>query len=110
MKTWWVSFAKEKNLGVVIVDAVDEMAGLARINKLGLNPGGEAMICPMGTSADALAEIAYWGKDRLISPAELRAEKYKSLPELSEAERQRVANHPATRICEDCASGKPHGH
>lgn len=48
MPIYWVSFSDperpvgQKFLGVVIVDAGDEAAALAKVAAAGLNPGGEA--------------------------------------------------------------------
>lgn len=108
MKTFWLSFADNKrNRGAIITDAEDERAAVERVNRLGINPGGEVMIFDMtqapGGPIVALNEINRWRKDSLITPAELDAANYRHLKDLPPDEREAAENHPAVRVvCEDC--------
>ena len=78
MKTWWLSFAViGRNLGVIIVDAKSIPKAIARVNKLGINPGGEVMALDM-SCPKAQEEAARFPRNTLISPEQLRAANYKS--------------------------------
>jgi hypothetical protein len=55
------------------------------------------------------AEVAFWGKDRLITPAELKAADYKKLGDLSAGERAQ-AEKAGQVICEACVAGRQHQH
>lgn len=74
MTDYFISFGtRQGNLGVVIVTACCQSAALAKAAKLGLNPGGEPAVYEIEKEeADEL------GRDKLITPAEMRKREYLS--------------------------------
>lgn len=86
MKTYWISFAGvEGNRGIVIIDAKNESAAIKKTHKLGINPGGEAMLLDCTGNPGMETEISRWGRNRLVTKAELVAEDYKSTRQLEAA-------------------------
>jgi len=82
---WWLSFADEEgNRGVCIVQASDFLSAVSLAHSLEINPGGQVQGIEMPDIPEAREEIELWGTDRLITPAELRADGYKSSKELEE--------------------------
>lgn len=81
MNSYFISFAtKDGNRGVVCTDATSELAALTKVTDAGLNPGGEAAIwrCLKSEANDL-------GRDKLITPEEMRAQDYKSRSQVSKA-------------------------
>ncbi len=102
MKTYWISFANEQNLGCCIIDAESEEGAYTKANELGLNPGGEVLVLQIDTTTlDGLAEIGRWGKNRLISKEELINDGYKTLPDMDDDIINDVMASGSI-ICEDC--------
>lgn len=101
MNTYWISFSDGKHLGCCIVDAIDEDSALQKTNDLGINPGGEAMIIlfPENDSVSD-GEIVRWGKDRIITTAELDAEGYTHTKDLDFTETAILVTHPSVTIRE----------
>jgi hypothetical protein len=52
MAYFYISFADHRFLGAVIVEAESSEAAYLKVNDLGLNPGGEALICRDAGSFD----------------------------------------------------------
>lgn len=102
MQFFYISFAvtgkKHGHLGSTVVEAEDAQSAHAVATKLGLNPGGEAMIVPV--PADANTTELRWLHNKLRSKAELAAR-----GPISRG-RQRGASY----VCELCNTGVPHEH
>lgn len=97
MKTFWISFCSNetgKNLGVCIVDGEDKTTALSRTTELGINPGGEAVLCEGPTER----EINKYGKDRLISREELIGDGYIPTNNLPSCVVSILMAHPAVSI------------
>jgi hypothetical protein len=62
---YWVSFAKGKFLGVVLTEAANPSHAIQKINDLGINPGGQAMVCLLGHGRNC--DWDRYPKDTLIS-------------------------------------------
>lgn len=74
MKDWFISFGtRHGNLGVVIITADCPCDALAKATAAGLNPGGEPAVYDIDKEeADKL------GRDKVITPAEMRERQYLS--------------------------------
>lgn len=97
MNDYFISFGTTQgNLGVVCTTAASEPSALLKTIQLGINPGGEAAIWRMyKEEADKL------GRDRLISPEEMKTLNYKSSKDLNKMEKQRFLDR-AIVVCKDC--------
>src|SRR5437764_82414 len=107
MNTYWISFVKgdnedEKNVGVCIVDAANKKAAVKKATALGINPGGEAMLWKLDPLSEAtIEEINKWGKNRLISPEDLKNDNYVKLKDLNNEEMSFVQNNSSiSKVCE----------
>lgn len=103
MKLFWVSFANTGGpLGLVITEARDERGALRRINKLGINPGGEAMVFDM-SKPERRQEVEQLPKDYLMSPVELKRRAIIRFSDVSEEAFEYISRLPGVKvICEDC--------
>lgn len=100
MKTFWISFALNgKNLGVCLVDANNSTQAVSVARELKINPGGEALIFEMETTGDAINEIATLGKNRLITPKELKEREYIKLGDLNEVDRAIIEQQSSGFVC-----------
>lgn len=101
MKTYWISFVDETNLGCCIVDAENEKEAIEKTLELKINPGGEAMLCELPANGDADDEIKKWGKNRLISQEDLMNDGYKKLKDFDDETRHIIEGYEGLSIvCE----------
>jgi hypothetical protein len=110
LKTFWMSFSTDNaNKGVIITDAKNDEAALAKVKTMGLYPGGQVLCYAMDTNDPrARWEISRWGKDRLINREELIKAGYMSIG--TNETLMEIATKNGTLICEQCAQGVPHEH
>ena len=91
MRTFWISFANdEENLGVFITDAEDEQEALVKAMSNG-DPGGQAIIIDITAASNdvsTIKEVLELGKDRLVTPEELKALGKKTFNEHTKHERR----------------------
>lgn len=100
MNTYWISFAKDKCVGICIVDGISEKDALQRATNLDINPGGEALIVRMDLGKQECPdEIERLGKDKLIAPDSLMAIGYSRRGDLDD-ETKEMLDDVATIVCE----------
>lgn len=102
MKTYWMSFANDEGcLGVVIMDAEDEAGAVRAVMEAALHPGGQVMLLDVTDMPGVEGEISKWGKNRLMSAADLRGDEYKSLSELPDYITSQIERDPrVSMVCE----------
>jgi len=95
----FISFASDDHfLGAVVVALEDHAAALARVNALGLNPGGEALAFSV-LPARYPHEILLCKEDL----AWIHGKSPRSLGEISDSEREDLLRGTST-FCECCGS------
>lgn len=100
MWTFFISFGlARRNLGVVCTEAEDEKAALEKVDRLGLNPGGEAAI---GRVPPETLELP---RDRLLSPEEMRRQGFESRRDKPEVDYLEFMEG-ATLVCRACNEGR----
>lgn len=73
MRLFYISFASETVfLGATCVRAESELDAVRRTWSMGINPGGEAMICEVPVEAESAPDIVCC-LNRLATEAEMRA-------------------------------------
>ena len=66
----YLSFASDRFLGAVIVEARSERGAIRRATNLDINPGGDIMCIPL--NADDMKRIPADLRNRMLSEAEVR--------------------------------------
>lgn len=109
MKTYWISFATDElgSLGCVIMDAEGDLSAIDNCSKLGIHPGGEVMAMDVTNVANDSegfrAQIARFGKNRLIPKEELLADECTQLKDVPDDVMEQVMEDPhLIVICEPC--------
>lgn len=88
-KTWWLSFADDDgSRGVCVVDAPDILGATFKAHALGINPGGSVHGVEIPPDEPECAAEYAMERDRLFTPAELRAMGYLSIREQDDLEQQ----------------------
>ena len=101
MSDYWISFATDGAcLGVCIVTATSHAAAILIASLLGINPGGEAMISAMPDTEIARNEAARYGRNRLITTAELKSGGAKKIKDLPQETQDKLQSRVAA--CEFC--------
>ena len=108
MKTYWISFASNKSLGVCIVDAFSERDALAKTIHFGINPGGEAMFVDItDCNEDTKDQIKSFGKNKLLSPQFLLQNNCSRLKDKAPDVLDRILNDSrVSKVCEYCNEGR----
>jgi hypothetical protein len=105
MGLWYISFATDKAcLGCTFVDGSDAEDALANATRLGINPGGEAVMLELpsnyGKTEPSKSELAAF-KNRLVLEEEILARGGKKHKDV-EPELRAILEDKALRICGDC--------
>lgn len=104
-KSFLISFATALgNLGCVFTTSTTPKRALMHVSSLGINPGGQAAIFPCDDAA-----VNEAGRDKLITPAQMRALSYVSttdslqhIPVPLQHLVYGMRMHGATLVCEHC--------
>ena len=85
MKTFWISFSGENGAqGICILDSESDKLAVRKALDMGIHPGGEAAVFEMSNSASSREEIRSFGKDKLITPEELKKRGYETIEEMGQ--------------------------